>query len=231
MGMEVMHMGSTRDSAERRPARRLLRHAQVEGVSAGVKKAAAVVAAVILLIAVARWLPSNSGEGFEIVPASEAPAATGDAGPSGASAARKIVVHVAGEVNVPGVYELAAPARVTDAVEAAGGFTQDAAPAAINLAREIEDGEQVIVPSQEAASTAVAAAPAGSGPSGGGGLVNINTATSEELQALPGIGPATAAAIIAHRSDNGSFRAKEDIQEVSGIGEGKYSRIASLICV
>ncbi|MFR1640007.1 MAG: helix-hairpin-helix domain-containing protein [Eggerthellaceae bacterium] len=117
--------------------------------------------------------------------------------------------------------ELKEGSRVQDAVEAAGGFAENAAPDALNLARVVADGEQVIVPTIEQQEASAAGAAASEASASSGGLVNINAATAAELDALPGIGPATAEKIVADREANGPFSAIEDIKRVSGIGEKK----------
>lgn len=155
-----------------------------------------------------------------------------------ASAARTVCVHVGGAVAAPGVQELPEGARVQDAIEAAGGFSEGAATDALNLARVVADGEQVIVPSVEeqadaaGAQQAASAAPgaAGSGVSAGG-KININRASASELDALPGVGPSTAEKIVADREANGPFATIEDLKRVSGIGDKKYAALADAICV
>lgn len=156
-----------------------------------------------------------------------------------------IEVHAAGAVANPGVYALAQGARVRDAVDAAGGLSDDAASDAVNLARVVSDGERVYIPTKEEVRGAHAASPAlwGAGGSqddtgvssegfgGASGLVNINTAGVDELDALPGVGPATAAAIVAEREERGAFSSIEDIKRVSGIGEKKYAKLKDSICV
>ncbi len=153
-------------------------------------------------------------------------------------------VHVAGEVNNPGLYELSAGSRVWDAIEAAGGFTDEANQSALNLARVLTDGEQLMVPAMgedasggaESASNASGTTSSGSTSSGTDGYiingrVNINRADAATLQSLPGIGEVTAAKIIADREANGAYGAIEDIKRVSGIGDKKYEAIADLICI
>lgn len=154
-----------------------------------------------------------------------------------------VVVHVDGAVANPGVYSLAGEApRVNDAVVAAGGLAQDADTSVINLAATVADGAKVHVPSVgEAAQSDAAAQSSGldGGVAGDGasasasasGLVNINTATAEELDTLPGVGPSTAAAIIEDREANGPFSSPEDLMRVSGIGEKKYAKLQGSICV
>lgn len=145
-----------------------------------------------------------------------------------------LVVDVGGAVANPGVVELEGGARVADAIAAAGGLTADADADALNQAATVSDGEKVYVPREGEAAPFSADATSSGGAAGtaaGGGLVNINTATVEELDALPGVGPATAQAIIDERAANGAFTSPEDIMRVSGIGEKKYENLADLICV
>lgn len=140
-----------------------------------------------------------------------------------------VVVHVDGAVAAPGVYELEAPARVADAVAAAGGLEEGASTEGVNLAAPVSDGEKVRVPEQgeepAAGSSAASAQAAQDAP------VNINTASAEELDELPGVGEATALAIIEERERNGPFSCPEDIMRVSGIGEKKYEKLVGRICV
>ncbi len=149
-------------------------------------------------------------------------------------------VHVDGAVGSPGVVELqGTDLRVYDAVQAAGGLLDDADTSAVNLAEPLADGAKIHIPKQgEEQDTAGGVPAAGqaqtSGATGAGGgvaLVNINTATSEELQTLPGIGEATAAAIIDERERNGPFASIEDLMRVSGIGEKKFAKVQGGICV
>ena len=153
----------------------------------------------------------------------------------------RLSVHVVGEVANPGLYEVDAGSRVQAAIDAAGGFTNDANQGSVNLAREIVDGEQIVVASKNAsaagASGAGSAGTASSGTSASGasgasgGLVNINTADIAGLSSLPGIGEATAKKIIADREKNGPFKTTKDITRVSGIGDKKYEAIKDSITV
>ncbi|MFY9616851.1 MAG: helix-hairpin-helix domain-containing protein [Arcanobacterium sp.] len=126
-----------------------------------------------------------------------------------------IVVHVSGAVVSPGLVEVPHPARVNDVVEAAGGLSEDADPALINLAAHVSDGEHIHVPAHGEEPAEYGATSQSSGSSG---LVNINTASASELETLPGIGPVTAEAIMTWRHDNGSFTSVEQLIEVNGIG-------------
>lgn len=138
-----------------------------------------------------------------------------------------IVVDVSGAVEKPTVVELPEGARVYEAIEAAGGVADDADLSALNRAAILSDGEKVYVPtSQETSGTGSEGSEAVQGST----LVNINLAGIDELDTLPGIGPATAQAIVEDREANGRFASTEDLMRVSGIGEKKFEKLASLIC-
>lgn len=143
-----------------------------------------------------------------------------------------IVVHISGAVPRPGVYALPNGARVQDVISAAGGFLAEADKDFINLARILEDGEKLDIPFTEGFSPVIPT-PVQSIliPGDDEDLININTASSFELESLPGIGPTTAQRIIEYREANGPFLAIEDIINVSGIGPGTYERIKDLITV
>jgi len=136
-----------------------------------------------------------------------------------------IYVHILGQVNAPGLYALHDGDRAVDVVAAAGGLTPSADPAALNLARFLSDGEQIIVP-------AVGQAASASGVAGGAtiaGKVNINTADEPTLETLPRVGPAMAARILAWRAANGRFTAVEDLMSVTGIGEKTFEGLKDLV--
>lgn len=144
----------------------------------------------------------------------------------------KVVVHVAGAVVHPGVHELPAGARVVDAVEAAGGLTSDADGARVNLAAPVNDGERVYVPRVgEPAPPPVAGDTSASGSTTSTGPVDLNSADEAALDALPGIGPATAAAIIEHRDRIGRFTSVDQLLDVRGIGEAKLEQLRPLVRV
>jgi competence protein ComEA len=132
-----------------------------------------------------------------------------------------LYVHIVGEIKTPGMYQLPLGARLVDAVFAAGGLTADADNSSVNLARELSDGEQIVVFRVGEIAEAGGAAP--------GGLISINRATAEQLEDLPGIGPALSSRIIAYRDANGGFKTKEDLLNVSGIGDSIYAGFADLI--
>ena len=145
-------------------------------------------------------------------------------------------VHVSGAVLHPGVYSLAQGSRVQEVLELAGGVAEDADLDRINLAAWVSDGQKVHVPKQGEADLPVMQSSAGPVTGsvvdlGGSGKVNINTASAEELDTLPGIGPAYAERIIRYRQEHGSFESIEQIMEVKGIAEGKFEDLKDLICV
>jgi len=145
-----------------------------------------------------------------------------------------IQIHITGAVYKPGVYTLSVNARVQDAVVAAGGFTDDANPHSINLAAILQDGTQIWVPSVNPAEEIPEQQRYDNGGSNSifsGVLININTATQEELETLPGIGPVIAKEIITYRQTQGDFKSIEELQKVSGIGPTIYEAIQNQITV
>lgn len=139
-----------------------------------------------------------------------------------AAATLPVVVEVRGEIEAPGVYELAPGARLQDAIAAASGLTKDADLSTVNLARRLRDGELVVILARpDPGSTPMV--PVGGDEDTTGEdpqvTININTATADELEALPGVGDVTAARIIAYREENGPFRTVDDLIHVQGISD------------
>jgi len=173
-------------------------------------------------------------EPIKIVP----PAAT--ALPAPTQTPQPMQVYVSGMVIAPDVYVLEPGSRIKQLVEAAGGFADGADTAVVNLAQPLTDGAHVHIPAlgeESVVSPPVISSPAPARSSeeipigSGGNLININLALQDELETLPGIGPITAQKILDYRAANGSFTNIEGIMSVSGIGEGKFERIRSLITV
>jgi competence protein ComEA len=183
---------------------------------------ALIVAGAVVAIALGVSQLGRGTDETAAAPRAAAPIAVEDGG-----GGERLIVHVAGAVRRPGVYRLAAGARVDDAVERAGGPKRRADLGGLNLAAKLEDGRQVLVP--ERAGRAAASGPASAGTTAvataPGQPLNLNTATLEQLDTLSGIGPLTAQKILDYREEQGGFGSVEELGEVPGIGE---KRLASL---
>ena len=148
---------------------------------------------------------------------------------------KEIYVYICGAVEHPGVVKVTDGARVYEAIEAAGGLTEEAADCAVNQAAVLEDGQQITVPSLEEAADWKPEVPApddkqeGQDSAGDTEKVNINQAAADELMSLPGIGEAKAAGIIEYRETTGGFRTIEEIKNISGIGEAVFEKIKDKI--
>lgn len=198
-------------------------------MAAGLAAAGLAVALAVAVVAVRgapptpeMTLPMAAGAGGRSTTAAgggEAPA-TGAEPVAGAESAT--YVHVAGAVARPGVYRVRAGGRVTDVVDAAGGPAPDADVDQLNLAARVADGERVYVPRRGEAIPASAPAGAAGAPAG---PLDLNTATIDQLDALPGVGPATARAIVDWRTEHGPFTRVQDLLEVRGIGEAKLAAL------
>ena len=149
------------------------------------------------------------------------PAGAAGVAPAGA------VVYVVGAVRRPGLYKLPQGSRVADAVARAGGVTRKADPAALNLAAPVSDGEQVLVPAR--LPRAVAAAQGAAVPGVPAGPIQLSSATAEQLDSLPGIGPATAQKILDYRAEHGAFRSVDELDEVPGIGPTRVEQLRGLV--
>jgi competence protein ComEA len=195
----------------------------------------------VLVIVGSRLAQSGSAGAPEVVAPLE-PVANAS-GEASRPAREALVVHVVGAVRRPGLLRLREGARVADALARAGGATKEADLAAINLAAPLADGVQILVPPRSAAGDARAssgvdagtAADAGSAPGGTGlaaGLgrrLSLATATAEELDELPGVGPVTAQKILDYRSEHGPFRSVEDLDAVPGIGPTRIEQLRDLV--
>jgi competence protein ComEA len=214
--------------------------------------ALAIVATLAVLIAVFTLLgdrppPVMSAKlpPVERVSATSGPGPRSSASPSRpADPDRPVVVSVVGLVHTPGLVTLAPGARIADALQAAGGAVDGADTIGLNMARPVGDGEQIVVglappsgqPRALGSSVASGQAPgpvpapvSGSGKPNAGGVVNLNTATTEQLDALPGVGPVTAAAIVAWRQANGKFTSVDQLADVDGIGPARLDKLRALV--
>ena len=199
-------------------------------------------------------LPLASADGGGAASGSSTPAGSGGAAAASTTsttsvASTSLVVQAAGAVNHGGVFHLPPGARVDDLIRSAGGMASDADADRVNLAAPLSDGERVWVPRRgELSSPEVVAGgggavagsgsfgssgsgSGGSGTSGSPAIVNLNTASAEELDTLPGVGPATAAAILAYRSEHGQFSSVDDLLEVRGIGDAKLEALRASVTV
>src|SRR6056297_1689481 len=190
----------------------------------GIGRLVAASLATVVVCAGGYWLirtpppPTEAGLPRSTTPASPTDSTVATTTPSW------VTVHVAGAVVVPGVYTLPVESRVHHAVDAAGGVTADAEPDALNLAGQVVDGTRVYVPRiGEVVPAQPAPDQAERGP------VDVNRATVEELDELPGVGPATAAAIVTERERNGPFAGVDDLDRVPGIGPAKLDALRDLV--
>lgn len=179
---------------------------------------------VLTSIAAEYFAKSGSNEEMPAIPAAEE-----------AAQEKLIKVYVSGAVQQPGIYDLKAGSRATDAIDRAGGFTEAANLEKVNLAKKLKDGSQVNVPSLSAGKLKTrqqssVSAPADSQSTAVQEKVNINTADAELLDTLPGVGMATAQKIIEYRSKH-PFSKIEDLLQVSGIGEAKFARMKDRVCI
>lgn len=177
--------------------------------------------------------PSKNGEkDRESVPADTGPGC-GDSAESGQAQTSLVTVHVCGAVCREGVYSLPAGTRLCDAIEAAGGFSEEADTACLNLAALIEDGSQIRVPTKE---ESAAWPETGYGANTGaasaeGGRININSAGMEELMQIPGIGETKARRILEYREQNGRFESIEDLMKVPGIKDASFQKLKDYITI
>jgi competence protein ComEA len=179
--------------------------------------AAAVLALVLMVVA---WRHAAAGSP---APLRVAPIAPARAAP--AVAAHLLVVDVVGAVRRPGLVRLREGSRVADAIAHAGGLARRAERAGVNFAAPVSDGQQVLVPQRGAV-----AAGAGAGPaSSAGGPVSLSSATAEQLDALPGVGPVTAEKIVAYRQQHGAFRSVDELDAISGIGPSRIADLRGLV--
>jgi competence protein ComEA len=196
-----------------------------------------VVSALLLCLAVAAgvaWWRAGSSASLPATPPSSTSIAVERA--TTTSAASRVVVHIVGAVARPGVLQLRSGARVVDAIKAAGGARADADLARLNLAAPVNDGERIAVPTADGSTPPLAGGATSGSPSNVGepaaaGPVNVNTADAEQLDALPGVGPATAAAIVADREANGPFATVDDLSRVRGIGPAKLEQLRPLVAL
>jgi competence protein ComEA len=150
-------------------------------------------------------------------------------GALGAPAGRTLVVDVVGAVRRPGLVRLRPGARVADAIAEAGGLGRKADRPAVNLAAPVSDGQQVVVPRRGAAALGAAGGATTGGAAAPAAPVSLNTASPEELDTLPGVGPVTAQKIVAYRQAHGAFRSVDELDAIPGIGPARIADLRGLV--
>jgi competence protein ComEA len=231
-------------------ARLARRSADLAEMARSLRSRMVLAAVAVCLVAAAWWLFHRDGRPSieTVLPRAAAisglTTSGGDAtsGPTGSSGAvvvspLTLVVHVVGAVVAPGVVRVPAGSRVLDAVAAAGGPTLVADVGRVNLAAKLTDGQRVVVPAVGESPPIAVGGDSGSAPGDAVGVpspatpVNLNEATAAQLDTLPGVGPATAAAIIAYRTQHGPFRTVDGLGDVRGIGSAKLEQLRPLVTV
>jgi competence protein ComEA len=213
------------------PGRHASRRLRIGRLQLGPVHLAVVAVVAALAVGLSAWLVvRDQAEAVPLAPVEPAPSPLAAVSPSEAPAAEEpsgdVVVDVAGKVRRPGIAVLPPGSRVVDALKAAGGARRGVDLTSLNLARPVVDGEQILV--------GVAPAPGvagtlGSSTASGETLVNLNTADQPTLETLPGVGPVTAEAILAWRSEHGGFTSVEELLEVDGIGDATLADLAPLV--
>jgi competence protein ComEA len=204
-------------------------------IEPGGRALAGIVSVLVLGLALGALLVWRGRPATEPVPPVQRvapPASVATVSPAATATSATLVVHVAGAVRRPGLVQLHAGARVADAVAAAGGPARNAELASVNLARPVVDGEQLVVLAR-GQGPAVAAPPAAGGTATGpsNGPIDLNSATLEQLDSLPGVGPVLAQRILDWRAQHGRFGSTDELREVSGIGEATFADIKPLVRV
>jgi competence protein ComEA len=182
--------------------------------------AAAVLLALALLVGARKLLSAGTAASVPLPPVGTGATSTAPARP-----ALRVVVDVVGAVRRPGLYRFAQGARVADAVARAGGATRHAALAQVNLAAPLSDGEQVVVPARGSPGSAGR----GADPSAPSGPLDLNSATLEQLDALPGVGPVTAQKILDYRQQHGAFTSLAELDAIPGIGPARIDQLRGLV--
>jgi competence protein ComEA len=183
---------------------------------------AAAILALVLVVVAWRHAAAGAPAPLRVAPVTPAPASPA------AAAARLLVVDVVGAVRRPGLVRLPEGSRVADAIANAGGLRRGAERAGVNFAAPVSDGQQVVVP-QRGAAVAAGVGAGGGAASVSTGPVSLSSATAEQLDALPGVGPVTAEKIVAYRQLHGAFRSVDELDAISGIGPARIADLRGLV--
>jgi competence protein ComEA len=201
-------------------------HRSVQMPTISRRRAAAYALAVLLLLAVGGRFALGGEDDRARPESSRAPAGSLAAE---TAPARIVLVHIVGAVRRPGLYRLREGSRTADAIRRAGGAKPKAALELVNLASPVADGQQVVVPARGDPGPTTAAAGGVPGSAPPGGKIHLNSATLEQLDTLPGIGPVTAQKILAYRTEHGAFQAVEELDAVPGIGPARLGELKTLV--
>jgi len=192
-------------------------------------------AALVAALVAGWWVLSSRPHAVPVSTSRGAGSSPVGSGPPSSTASGRLVVDVVGKVRRPGVYRVADGARVDDALRMAGGALPGVELSALNLARKVVDGEQIAVGVSGAGGAAPPGGPVAGGPAGSGAApgapVNLNTATVQQLDALPGIGPVLAQRILDWRTQHGRFASVDQLREVTGIGPSRFDDLKPLVAV
>ncbi|MCW2799237.1 MAG: DNA-binding protein [Aeromicrobium sp.] len=194
----------------------------------------AVAASVLLIWWLLSGRPHTSGpdEPLAFTPTHSASASPGaSTGTATAKPTDDLVIDVVGKVRKPGIVTVPKGSRVFEAIAAAGGLKGKVDTTSINMARVLTDGEQILIGTTPAAVPGVAAGTGGAGAGAAPARINLNTATAEQLDTLPGIGPVTAQSILSWRTENGRFTSVDDLLDVKGIGDATLADLRDLVVV
>jgi competence protein ComEA len=207
--------------------------AAIDAIRSAAPAAWVVGATAIVVAGVAAFIVTgrSSASPGSVVRLPRADTVTTSSGGPGTTNDEVMIVHAAGAVVRPGVYRMPSGARVNDVVIAAGGPAPDADLDQLDLAAKVGDGDRVYVPRRGEGGTIVGSTGLGGASSGPTGPVDLNRATVEQLDALPGVGPSTARAIVEWRTRHGRFRSVRDLLDVPGIGPSKFEHLQSLVVV
>lgn len=186
--------------------------------------------ALVVVLAAAGWAWRSRPHAEPVTPPVGEASSAVVAGPASASASGELVVAVAGKVRKPGLVRVPAGARLADALSEAGGPLPGVDVALLNPARKVTDGELIVVGVTPPPVPGAAGPDAGGTPAPGG-VLNLNSATLAQLDALPGVGPVLAQRILAYRDQHGGFTAVGDLRQVEGIGDARYEQLKDLVTV
>ena len=186
------------------------------------------VLAVVVVAIITAFLFGSNGESFEVNSEThESTEGVEESNEIEKTSDQDLYVDISGEVKKPGVYKVKNGSRIFEVIEKAGGLTKKADTSTINQAEKVTDGQKIVI-SREGETVSTQQVTSGINSSG---AISINDGSSEELQTIPGVGPATAEKIIAYRTSNGGFKTLEELKNVNGIGDKTFEKMKNYICL